>query len=136
NIKSTEKNGRVSKEDSDRYLSSKKEDQIDSTTEDIEHKEDATTKLSEGEYVETREQISSIRKVIAEAMVHSKTTAPHVTLMDDVDVTELVAHRQRFKSIAAEQNIKLTYLPYVVKALVSALKKYPILNAAVDDETN
>ncbi|HLR80344.1 MAG TPA: dihydrolipoamide acetyltransferase family protein [Bacillota bacterium] len=135
-VKGTGKNGRVLKEDIDRYLSGEQENQVDSTSEDIEHKEVATAKLSEGEYVETREQISGIRKVIAEAMVHSKTTAPHVTLMDDVDVTELVAHRQRFKSIAAEQNIKLTYLPYVVKALVSALKKYPILNAAVDDETN
>ncbi len=55
--------------------------------------------------------------------------------MDEVDVTELVAHRARFKEIAAEQGIKLTYLPYVVKALVSASKKFPIINAAVDDET-
>src|SRR5699024_7742603 len=60
---------------------------------------------------------------------------PHVTLLDEVDVTELVAHRKKFKEVAAEQDIKLTYLPYVAKALVSALKKHPILNAAVDDET-
>src|SRR5699024_5017224 len=46
------------------------------------------------------------------------------------------AHRKKFKPVAAEQNIKLTYLPYVVKALVSASKKYPILNASVDDETD
>src|SRR5699024_10483594 len=72
----------------------------------------------------------------AKAMVQSKTNAPHVTLMDEVDVTDLVAHRKKFKPVAAEQNIKLTYLPYVVKALVSASKKYPILNASVDDETD
>src|SRR5699024_3878524 len=66
----------------------------------------------------------------------SSDLAPHVTLMDDVDVTELVAHRRKFKEIAAEQEIKLTYLPYVVKALVSALKQFPILNASVDDETD
>ncbi|MYL59207.1 2-oxo acid dehydrogenase subunit E2, partial [Virgibacillus halodenitrificans] len=77
-----------------------------------------------------------IRKAIASAMVNSKTKAPHVTLMDEVDVTELVAHRKKFKAVAAEQEIKLTYLPYVAKALVSASKKFPILNAAVDDETN
>ena len=62
--------------------------------------------------------MSSIRKVIAKAMVNSKHTAPHVTLIDEVDVTELVAHRKKFKEIAAEKDIKLTYLPYVVKALV------------------
>src|SRR5699024_9535861 len=53
-----------------------------------------------------------------------------------VDVTELVAHRKKFKQVAQDEGIKLTYLPYVVKALISASKKYPILNAAVDDETD
>src|SRR5699024_7407645 len=85
--------------------------------------------------VETREKMSPMRRAIANAMVNSKTKAPHVTLMDDVDVTELVAHRRKFKEVAAAQDIKLTYLPYVVKALVSALKQFPILNASIDDET-
>src|SRR5699024_642493 len=48
----------------------------------------------------------------------------------------LVAHRSRFKEVAIEQDIKLTYLPYVVKALVSALKKFPIMNASIDDATD
>src|SRR5690606_27096831 len=79
---------------------------------------------------------SGIRKAIAKAMVNSRQTIPEVTLLDEVDVTELVAHRKKFKQVAADQGIKLTYLPYVVKALVSALKKYPILNASVDDATD
>ena len=54
-------------------------------------------------------------------MVNSKHTAPHVTLMDEIDVQELWDHRKKFKEIA-EQGTKLTFLPYVVKALVSALK--------------
>src|SRR5699024_3199791 len=96
---------------------------------------DAKTQIPEGAYPETREKMSGIRRAIANAMVNSKTKAPHVTLLDEVDVTELVAHRKRFKEVAMEQEIKLTYLPYVVKALISASKKYPILNSAVDDET-
>lgn len=63
-----------------------------------------------------------MRKAIAKAMVNSKHTAPHVTLMDEIDVQELWDHRKKFKEIAAEQGTKLTFLPYVVKALVSALK--------------
>ena len=51
--------------------------------------------------------MSGIRKAIAKAMVNSKHTAPHVTLLDEVDVTELVAHRKKFKDIAAEKDIKL-----------------------------
>lgn len=80
--------------------------------------------------------MSGIRKAIAKAMVNSKHTAPHVTLMDEVDVTNLVAHRKQFKQVAADQGIKLTYLPYVVKALTSALKKYPVLNTSIDDSTD
>ena len=54
-----------------------------------------------GEYPETREKMSGIRKAIAKAMVNSKHTAPHVTLMDEIDVTKLVAHRKKFKEVAA-----------------------------------
>src|SRR5690625_7633928 len=103
-----------------------REDQATDATEytATETKEDtkATTVIPEGEFVETREKMTNMRKIIAKAMVNSKTKAPHVTLLDDVDVTELVAHRRKFKEIAAEQDVKLTYLPYVVKALVSALR--------------
>ena len=69
-------------------------------------------------------------------MVNSKHTAPHVTLMDEIDVTALVAHRKKFKTVAADQGIKLTFLPYVVKALTSALKKFPALNTSIDDSTD
>ncbi|MEI4828984.1 dihydrolipoamide acetyltransferase family protein [Bacillus sp. FJAT-53711] len=89
-----------------------------------------------GEYPETREKMSGIRKAIAKAMVNSKHTAPHVTLMDEVDVTELVAHRKKFKAVAAEKGIKLTYLPYVVKALTSALREYPMMNTSLDDASS
>ncbi|PGE95753.1 branched-chain alpha-keto acid dehydrogenase subunit E2 [Bacillus pseudomycoides] len=89
-----------------------------------------------GEYPETREKMSGIRKAIAKAMVNSKHTAPHVTLMDEVDVTELVAHRKKFKAVAADKGIKLTYLPYVVKALTSALREYPMLNTSLDDASS
>ena len=71
--------------------------------------------------------MSGIRKAIAKAMVNSKHTAPHVTLMDEIDVTKLVAHRKKFKEVAANKGIKLTFLPYVVKALTSALREFPAL---------
>ena len=128
------KNGRILKDDIDQFLSG------DQPTEDVQQTEEtaeqqAAPQTTEGQYPETREKISGIRRTITNAMVNSKRTAPHVTLMDDVDVTAMVEHRKKFKAIAEEQDIKLTYLPYVVKALVSTLKKYPILNASFDDET-
>lgn len=89
-----------------------------------------------GQYPETREKMSGMRRAIAKAMVNSKHTAPHVTLMDEVDVTKLVANRKKFKAVAAEKGIKLTYLPYVVKALTSALREFPALNTSLDDATD
>ncbi|WP_010530398.1 dihydrolipoamide acetyltransferase family protein [Lentibacillus jeotgali] len=134
-VQGSGKNGRILKDDVDSYLSGDQEAE-QPVEADEETQEPAAEQTPKGDYPESREKMSGIRKSIAKAMVNSKTKAPHVTLMDEVDVTELVAHRKKFKEVAAEQDIKLTYLPYVAKALISASKKYPILNAAVDDETD
>ena len=133
-------NGRVLKSDIDAFLSGDKAIESVEVTEEV-VQEEAVVKVNnlevfEGDYPETSEKMSGIRKAIAKAMVHSKQTAPHVTLMDEIDVTKLVAHRNKFKGIAAEKGIKLTFLPYVVKALTSALREYPILNTSVNDETS
>jgi pyruvate dehydrogenase E2 component (dihydrolipoamide acetyltransferase) len=136
------KNGRVVKADIDAFLTggAKVEVSTDAQTtqpasESANETKAAATPIPAGEFPETREKMSGMRKAIAKAMVNSKHTAPHVTLMDEVDVTELVAHRKKFKQHASDQGIKLTYLPYVVKALTSALKKYPVLNTSLDDAT-
>ncbi|MDA1475698.1 dihydrolipoamide acetyltransferase family protein [Bacillus changyiensis] len=133
------KNGRVLKEDIDSFVNGGATESTDNqTTEKAETAAQpaAPVQTPEGEFPETREKMSGIRKAIAKAMVNSKHTAPHVTLMDEIDVTNLVAHRKQFKQVAADQGIKLTYLPYVVKALTSALKKYPVLNTSIDDNTD
>ncbi|MRG85558.1 dihydrolipoamide acetyltransferase family protein [Salinibacillus xinjiangensis] len=130
------KNNRVLKEDVDRYLSGDQAEAAPTKEADTTEAPAAAQQVAvEGQYPETREKISGIRRAIAKAMVKSKQTAPHVTLMDEIDVTELVAHRKKFKQAALDQDIKLTYLPYVVRALVSALKKFPVLNTSFDDET-
>lgn len=140
-VAGTGKNGRVLKEDIEAFKNGEAQSAIvanetANVSEEAPIKEVVTTTVElEGEFPETREKMSGIRRAIAKAMVHSKQTAPHVTLMDEVDVTELVAHRKKFKEIAAEKGIKLTYLPYVVKALVSTLRDFPELNRSFEDET-
>ncbi|GLO65857.1 dihydrolipoamide acetyltransferase family protein [Oceanobacillus kimchii] len=137
-VNGTGKNGRILKEDVESYLSGDQpssevsEDKAEASSEDKQESKAAP----QGQYPETREKMTAIRKSIAKSMVNSKSKAPHVTLMDEIDVTELVAHRKKFKAVAAEQDIKLTYLPYVVKALVSASKKFPILNSYIDENTD
>lgn len=130
-------NGRVLKEDIDKFVSGGGEATAEAAKASeeapkAEAKKEAPKAIPAGE-METREKIKGIRKAISKAMVNSKHTAPHVTLMDEVDVTDLVAHRKKFKQVAADKGIKLTYLPYVVKALTSALREYPVLNASIDD---
>ena len=125
------KNNRILRTDIDSFLSGEQDTTTEESSEEVK-----TTESLEGAYPETREEMSPIRKIISNSMVNSKTKAPHVTLMDEVDVSDLVDHRNKFKEVAAEQDIKLTFLPYVVKALISASKKYPILNAMVDEDTN
>ena len=137
------KNGRVMKEDIEAFMNGGQTSETETATvTEVPATEEKAEKASsktpapslEGEFPETREKMSGIRKAIAKAMVHSKHTAPHVTLMDEVDVAELVAHRKKFKDLAAEKNVKLTYLPYVVKALVSTLREFPDFNRSLDDE--
>jgi pyruvate dehydrogenase E2 component (dihydrolipoamide acetyltransferase) len=138
-VNGTGKNGRILKEDIDAYLAGGTQQQVQAESPIAEAEEQAvveTPVAPQGQYPETREKMSGIRKAIAKAMVNSKHTAPHVTLMDEIDVTKLVANRKKFKEIAAQKGIKLTFLPYVVKALTSALKEFPILNTSLDDATN
>ncbi|USK71491.1 dihydrolipoamide acetyltransferase family protein [Peribacillus asahii] len=135
-------NGRIMKEDIMAYINGQTAPQEETGQAEASQQQETETTVAEtvvipeGQYPETREKVSPMRKAIAKAMVKSKQTAPHVTLMDEVDVTQLVAHRKKFKEIAAAKGIKLTFLPYVVKALTSALREYPILNTSFDDETS
>ena len=82
---------------------------------------------------EERVPFKGIRKIIANAMSKSVYTAPHVTIMDEVDVTELVALRSKYKPYAEKKGSKLTYLPFIVKALVAACREFPIMNATLDE---
>ncbi|MCH5583384.1 2-oxo acid dehydrogenase subunit E2 [Shimazuella sp. AN120528] len=83
---------------------------------------------------EERLPLRGIRRTIAKRMVESKHTAAHVTIMDEADATELVAIRKWAKPVAQERGTKLTYLPFIMKAVIAALRQFPTLNASIDDE--
>lgn len=74
-----------------------------------------------------------VRKKIAENMARSKHSAAHFTYVEEADLTDLVALRARAKKRAEERGIKLSYLPFIVKAVVAGLKKFPIVNATLDE---
>jgi len=84
---------------------------------------------------EERIPLRGIRRKIAEQMVRSKYTAPDFLYADEADFNELVAWRKELSELVKPQGVKLTYLPFLIKAVVSALKAYPTLNASLDEDT-
>jgi pyruvate dehydrogenase E2 component (dihydrolipoamide acetyltransferase) len=84
--------------------------------------------------IEVRVPLRGIRRKVAEHMLKSKNATAQVTHVDEVDMTEIVHLRERAKASAEKRGVKLTYLPFVIKALIPALKQYPYLNSSLDDE--
>lgn len=80
--------------------------------------------------------LRGMRGKIAEQMVRSKQFSPHFTFVDECDMTEVAVLRAQAKAYAAERGVKLTYLPFIIKALVQTLKKFPSVNSLVDDSSN
>jgi pyruvate dehydrogenase E2 component (dihydrolipoamide acetyltransferase) len=82
------------------------------------------------------EKMSRMRQTIARNMVESYTTIPQLTNFDDADVTELEDMREQSKADYSDRGIKLTALPFLIKAVASSLKRHPMLNASVDVESH
>jgi pyruvate dehydrogenase E2 component (dihydrolipoamide acetyltransferase) len=84
---------------------------------------------------EERVPFKGLRKKISEKMRLSKDKAAHFTYVEEADATALVELRNQAKILGQPQGIKVTFLPIVMKTMVAALKKYPILNATLDETT-
>lgn len=82
---------------------------------------------------EIRVPFRGVRRKIGEAMVRSKFTAPHFTVVEEVDVTELVKVREVAKAIGAKQGIKVTYMPFIMKAVANCLMRNRMLNGYFDE---
>ncbi|XXY46891.1 dihydrolipoamide acetyltransferase family protein [Sorangium sp. So ce269] len=79
--------------------------------------------------------LRGVRKRIFEGMSRSKHTAAHFTFVEECDVSALKERRARLRPLAEKAGVKLTFLPFFVKAVVAALKKHPTLNSAFDEAT-
>src|SRR5712691_269240 len=85
---------------------------------------------------EERIPILGLRKRIFEKMAKSTSTAAHFTYVEEVDMSQLVHLRDNLKESAERKGLKLTFLPFFIKAALGGLKQFPTLNASVDDEQN
>ena len=123
-VKGTGPGGRVMKEDIHTHL---QKNTVSSYK--------TSTVVNEEERVELK-PLTQLRKAIARNMIQSKHNAAHMTVFDEVEVSELVRVRDKYKGKFLEKEVKLSYLPFVLKATALALKKFKALNAQMDIENN
>ena len=91
-----------------------------------------TPQFAEGQSVRL-EPLSVMRKRIAQHMTQSKQTSAHVHTVFEVDLTNVDKLRRRHKDAYAERGVKLTFMPFIVQAVIAGLREFPILNASMDD---
>ncbi|WP_027109223.1 2-oxo acid dehydrogenase subunit E2 [Lacticigenium naphthae] len=119
---------KISKEDVEAFIAERTLESAD--------KVKGATKMAE-QADDSRQEIvplTSIRKVIARSMKRSISTIPHVTHFEEANAEKMVTMREELKGSFEEENVKLTYLAFVVKAMVKTLQKYPYLNGSFDEE--
>ncbi len=85
---------------------------------------------------ETYLPLTQIRKTIARNMLHSKLNAAHMSVFEEVEISRLMQIRASYKEWFNKKGVKLTYLPFIVKAVAQALKRHPQLNSRIDMENN
>jgi pyruvate dehydrogenase E2 component (dihydrolipoamide acetyltransferase) len=127
--------GRVNREDFEKYLASRGGSVKSASAE-------KSTAVSSGAAVSTgatgRVEIipmDNMRKAIAKNMVQSKLTSPHVNSIGEVDMSHLVKFRESFKNTFEKQEgFKLTYTPFIMRAIIMALKEHPYVNASLDGD--
>jgi len=86
--------------------------------------------------LEERQPIVGIRRKIAERMHQAKATAAHFTFVEECDVSGLVDLRRRLLPEAERRGVRLTFLPFIIKAVTDALRRHPVLNSAVDERAH
>lgn len=124
-VEGTGPNGRVMKDDIRRYKESLETGKVEEM------------KLPEIDVEEEKIEripLTRIRKTIAERMSQSRFTIPHTTAMEEINISNLYEFRNKYKNIVEDEDIKITYLPFIIKAVILALKEYPEFNSSLDEE--
>lgn len=127
--------GRVNKADFLKYLETRKTGgQALSSVGSSSHASSHASSVDHGSSIEVI-PMDNMRKAIARNMVQSKLTSPHVNSISEVDLTHLVKFREGFKNeFFKKEGFKITYTPFIMKAIILALQDYPLVNASIDGD--
>jgi pyruvate dehydrogenase E2 component (dihydrolipoamide acetyltransferase) len=82
------------------------------------------------------EPLSQIRKTIAKNMIASKLNAAHMTVFEEIEISDLIWIREKYKKVYVEKNVKLTFLPFIIKATALALRQHRQINSQMDLENS
>lgn len=135
-VKGSGKNGRVLKADVEQHSSNKE----NNTSSNTSTSQAAATMLetnpvtSKNGVNNVRVPLKGLRRSISKKMSTSTNVAAHSTIVEEVDITNLVNLRKELNEMVKEDGKRLTYLPFIVKAVIPALKEYPYLNSSMDDD--
>ena len=130
-VRPTSSDGRITDEDVQAHVRQSNEQVASATPAGV---TPPGTPDSDGQGAVRRHKMSRMRQTIARNLFHSYNTIPQLTNFDDVDITELERIRKDSKHDYAESGIKLTSMPFLIKAVASALKQHPVVNASIDEE--
>ena len=128
-VKGSGPQGRVTDEDVRRFSSSSGQSPATVTV------QAPTPSLAGGGAKEELVPLRGVRKTISDRMLRSLQTTAQVTHVDEADMTELVLLREAFKGSAEKRGVRLTYLPFIIKAVVPALKEFPYVNSSLNEQT-
>lgn len=135
--------GRVNKQDLENYIASKKSAPVaKQPVASAPTQQSAVTATAAASVPKTFTsgrveiiQMDNMRKTIAKNMLESKRNVPHVNSISEVDLTHLVKFRESFKGeFERQEGFKLTYTPFIIRALVMALRDFPLVNSSIDGD--
>lgn len=128
-LRGTGLGGRITKKDVEAYLAQKPEVQTGKQP-PVAQVAAAPISAAKGKIV----PLNTVRRAIADHMLLSKHTSPHVTTIMEADLSQVIAHRQANKDLFARDGVNLTYTAYFIKAIADGLKAYPIVNSSWREE--
>ena len=129
-VQGTGRGGRTTKKDILAYLDEREEVEPEPAREPATARRQPSPAAAPGELL----PLTNMRRRIAEHMVESKRTSPHVTTVFEVDFSAVVAHRRANKEKFAQDGTRLTFTPYIVSAAARALREHPMVNSRWTDE--
>ncbi|KAF7771161.1 2-oxoisovalerate dehydrogenase E2 component (dihydrolipoyl transacylase) [Pseudoalteromonas citrea] len=127
------KKGRVYKEDISRFTSGKSTTELTVPSITSLESESQLSSISVVQGGDRVEPIRGMKAAMAKQMVASVSTIPHFTFSDEIDLTDIISLRKELKEQYAKEGIKLTMMPFFIKALSLAIKEFPIVNSQVND---